>query len=203
MATRFDATPTTAKREAVQAQLLEAAHAVLEEGAGYTGLSIERITSRAGLSRTAFYFYFADKDELLLALAEDVAAQFFAGVASWFAGEGSTDDDIREGLGNILELYDQHGAVVAILVEAATSDGRASRLWHSLIDRFVDATQARIERDQAAGRALPGPARELAFSLCWMTERVMYERHVQHRGERGDEVLEALTAIWERAIYGA
>jgi TetR/AcrR family transcriptional regulator, ethionamide resistance regulator len=202
MATRFDATPTTAKREAVQAQLLTAAHAVLEEGSGYVDLSIERITSRAGLSRTAFYFYFADKSELLLALAEDVAAQFFAGVASWFAGEGPTDEDTRQGLTNILELYDQHGAVVAILVEAATSDERASWLWHSLIGRFVDATQARIERDQAAGQALPGPARELAFSLCWMTERVMYERHLKHPGEGGAELVDALTAIWTRSIYG-
>ncbi len=202
MATRFDATPPTAKREAVQAQLIEAAHLVLEEGTGYAELSIERITRRAGLSRTAFYFYFADKSELLLALAEDVAARFFAAVASWFAGESSTDEDIRQALSNILELYDEHGAVVAILVDAAGSDEAASRLWHSLIGRFVAATQARIERDQATGQALDGPAGELAFSLCWMTERVMYERHVQHRGERGEELLDALTAIWKRSIYG-
>ena len=32
----------------------------------------QRITTRAGISRTAFYFYFRDKRELLMRLTEDV-----------------------------------------------------------------------------------------------------------------------------------
>ena len=62
----------TAKREAIEADVLEATEALLEEGASFADLSIERIATRAGISRTAFYFYFRDKRELLMRLTEDV-----------------------------------------------------------------------------------------------------------------------------------
>jgi TetR/AcrR family transcriptional regulator, ethionamide resistance regulator len=202
MASRFDSSPTTAKRTAVQAQLLAAAHEVLDEGVAYTDLSIERITKRAGLSRTAFYFYFADKRELLLGLAEDVAAQFYDQAARWFTGDGRSADDVRDALSGIGSLYDDHGTVVRVLVEAAASDEQSSALWHMLMGRFIDATRARIERDQQAGSALPEPAGPLAFSLCWMCERAFYEHHIQPPGPSRDELVDALTAIWTRSIYG-
>jgi TetR/AcrR family transcriptional regulator, ethionamide resistance regulator len=198
MASRFDATPATAKRTAVQAQLIAAAHDMLEEGAGYTELSIERITRRAGLSRTAFYFYFADKGELLLALVEDVAAQFFGQADGWFSG----DIEIRDSLANIVSLYDEHGAVIAIMIQATSSDEQAARLWRTLIGRFIDATRARIERDQAAGKALQGSAGTIAFSLCWMTERALYEHYVAPGDHGRDELVDSMTAIWQRSIYG-
>ncbi len=198
MASRFDATPATAKRTAVQAQLIAAAHDMLEEGAGYTELSIEQITRRAGLSRTAFYFYFADKGELLLALVEDVAAQFFGQADGWFSG----DIEIHDSLANIASLYDEHGTVIAIMIQAASSDDQAAKLWRMLIGRFIDATKARIERDQAAGKARDGCAATIAFSLCWMTERALYEHHVAPAEHGRDELVDSMTAIWQRSIYG-
>jgi AcrR family transcriptional regulator len=201
MATRFSSTPATPKRAAVQAALLQAAAEVLEEGATYSSLSIERITRRAGLSRTAFYFYFADKRELLMALAEDVSGRFYAEAEGWFSGHGATPNEVRAALANIGALYDDHGAVVRVIVQAASSDRQIAALWRTLMGRFVDAARGRIEREQAAGTARPGPAGALAFSLCWMSERALYEHHF-HGGDDRDELVEALTAIWTRAIYG-
>src|SRR5437870_620924 len=61
------AVPTTAtpKRAAVQAEVLRATEELLAEGASWADLGVERIATTAGISRTAFYFYFADKRELL------------------------------------------------------------------------------------------------------------------------------------------
>src|SRR4030081_711105 len=70
--------PTSAKRAEIEARVLEATEALLGEGASYTELNIERIATRAGISRTAFYFYFDDKRELLMRLTEDVAEPLYA-----------------------------------------------------------------------------------------------------------------------------
>ena len=51
----------TPKRAAVQAAVLRATEELLRDGASYADLNIERIARRAGISRTAFYFYFRDK----------------------------------------------------------------------------------------------------------------------------------------------
>src|SRR3712207_7614489 len=56
------------KRAAIEASVLEATEALLAEGASFAELNIERIATRAGISRTAFYFYFRDKRELLVRL---------------------------------------------------------------------------------------------------------------------------------------
>jgi AcrR family transcriptional regulator len=202
MATRFSSSPTTAKRAAVQAALLSAASEILESGATYADLSIEGIARRAGLSRTAFYFYFADKRELLMALAEDVSARFYAQAERWFSGAGSPPDEIREALANICALYDDHGAVVRVIVQASGSDEQVAALWRALMSQFIDAARQRIEHEQAQGTARPGPAGALAFSLCWMSERALYEHHVQPGSDSREELVEALAAIWTRSIYG-
>src|SRR5262245_13937189 len=63
-----DSAPT--RREAVESSLLQATEDLLSEGNSYTDLSVEQIAARAGISRTAFYFYFNDKRHVLMRLVE-------------------------------------------------------------------------------------------------------------------------------------
>src|SRR6185369_6864889 len=104
----------TAKRAAIQAAVLAATQALLSEGASYSDLNIERIAGGAGISRTAFYFYFRDKRELLMRLTEDVAEQLYAEADRWYSGEdeaGGPESQMREALGKIAALYEQHSAL--------------------------------------------------------------------------------------------
>ena len=52
--------------------MLRATEQLLAEGSSYADLNVERIATAAGISRTAFYFYFRDKRDLLMRLAGDV-----------------------------------------------------------------------------------------------------------------------------------
>src|SRR5919206_858270 len=102
----------TPKRAAVQAAVLEATVALLDEGASYADLNIERIATRAGISRTAFYFYFRDKRDLLMRLTDDVSHQLYAEGDRWYSGSGDPAQEIREGFTNIGRLYAQHGVLL-------------------------------------------------------------------------------------------
>jgi AcrR family transcriptional regulator len=192
----------TAKRAAVQAAVLEATAALLGEGVSYADLNIERITTRAGISRTAFYFYFRDKRELLLRLTEDVTDELYRQGDIWFSGEGEPSAEVGEALANIGRLYREHGAVLRAIVQAAATDDEMAVFWHAVVDRFVDATARRIVELQSSGTAAAGlDARATAFALCWMIERSFNQQLVLGEPIAHHDLVDALAAIFVRAVY--
>jgi AcrR family transcriptional regulator len=183
--------------------VLEATEALLAEGVSYTDLNIERIATRAGISRTAFYFYFRDKRELLLRLTEDVTDQLYRQGDIWFSGEGEPANELAEALGNIGALYREHGAVLRAIVQAAATDDEVAVSWHRIVDRFVEATSRRIEDLQRDGRAaVREDARATAFALCWMIERAFNQQLVLGEPFPEKALVDALTGIFLRAVYG-
>jgi TetR/AcrR family transcriptional regulator, ethionamide resistance regulator len=194
--------PSTAKRVAVQAAVLAATEELLAEGASYADLNIERIATRAGISRTAFYFYFRDKRELLTRLTADVAELLYQQAEIWFSGTGDPEEEIREALTNIAALYAEHGVLLRAIVEVSTYDDGVAQAWHALLGRFVDATQRRIEAEQAAGRAVAQHPHATAFALCWMTEHTMYQHSIEGEPFARPDMVDALVGIWLRSVYG-
>ncbi len=187
------------KRAAIESGVLQATEALLSEGASFAELNIERIATRAGISRTAFYFYFRDKRELLMRLTSEVNAQLMAAADTWWSG----DADLREALTRIGSLYREHDALLRAVVEVSTYDEEVATYWRGLVGRFVDATRERIEAEQAGGRAQPGPAGPMAFALVWMAERSFYEHRVQGEPVDDGELVDALAEIFTRSVYGA
>ena len=187
------------KRAAVEAGVLRATEELLAEGAAFAELGIERIATRAGISRTAFYFYFRDKRELLVRLTEEVNGQLMAAADTWWSG----GEDIEGALRRVGAIFAEHGLLLRAVVEVSTYDEAVAQFWRGQVGRFVEATQARIEAEQRAGRALGGDPAAIAFALVWMTERAFYQQRVQGRPEQVDELVEALTAIFTRTVYGA
>ena len=190
------------KRAAVEAAVLAATEDMLAEGATYAELNIERIASAAGISRTAFYFYFRDKRDLLVRLTSEVNQQLFDAATAWWSGDGDPREGIREALAGVGALYERHGALLRAVVEVSTYDEEVATFWRGLVGRFVDATRERIEAERASGAALPVPPHATAFALTWMSERAFYEAYVQGGPVATDELLDALAGIWTRAVYG-
>jgi AcrR family transcriptional regulator len=188
------------KRAAIEAGVLRATEELLAEGASFAELGIERIATKAGISRTAFYFYFRDKRELLVRLTEDVNAELMTAAATWWSGAG----ELRAALRAIAELYRAHGALLRAVVEVSTYDDEVAQFWRGLVGRFADATRQRIEAEQAAGRASGGVASAgaTAFALTWMVERSFYQQVVQDEPVDTDELVDAMATIFERTVYG-
>ena len=186
------------KRAAIESGVLEATEALLAEGLPFAELNIEKIATRAGISRTAFYFYFRDKREVLERLTAGVNEQLMAVASRWWTG----DADIRDALGGIAALYEEHSALMRATVEVSTYDEELATFWRALLGEFVTATRDRIEADQAAGRALPMPADATAMALVWMVERCLYEQLVQGHPVDQDDLVEALALIYERSVFG-
>jgi AcrR family transcriptional regulator len=194
--------PTSAKRAEIEARVLEATEALLAEGASFTDLKIERIATRAGISRTAFYFYFHDKRQLLMRLTEDVAELLYAEAEAWWSGEGDGVAQLSDALASVVGMYREHDVLLGAVVEAAAVDDAVGGFWRALVGRFVEASRRRIEIEQAAGRIGPMPAEEVAFDLSWMVERACYQRLVRGASLNDDAFVAGLVRIWVGALYG-
>jgi AcrR family transcriptional regulator len=187
--------PRSTKRQAVEAAVLRATEELLRDGSSFADLNVERIATRAGIKRTAFYFYFRDKRELLMRLTAEVSEELYAVAESWFEGD---DEQLAAALRQIGELYREHAALLRVIVEVSTYDEEVATFWRGLVGRFVDATRVRLEAE-----GTPLPAHATAFALVWMTERSFHQLTVQGEPVAREELVEALAGIWQRTVYGA
>lgn len=195
----------TEKRQAIEAAVLRAMEELLAEGAAYATLSIERIARRAGISRTAFYFYFADKRELLMRLASELADELYREADAWWSGAGDGSEQLTAALRKVAALYRVHGSLVCAIVELSTYDEVVGPFWRALVGRFADASAARIAAELEAGRAsaAAGAAPDAtAFALVWMTERTLHQMLAQPGSVDDEELVEALGRIWIATVYG-
>ena len=194
----------TEKRQAIEAAVLQAMEELLGEGATYATLSVERIARRAGISRTAFYFYFADKRELLMRLASKLAEGLYREADTWWSGAGDGTQQLTAALEKIAALYRAHGPLVCAIVELSTYDEVVGPFWHALVGRFVDASAERIAvevaADGASGACVSPEA--TAFALVWMTERTLHQMLVQEPRVSDDALVRGLAGIWVAAVYG-
>jgi AcrR family transcriptional regulator len=191
----------TPRRAATEAGVLSAAGALIDEGVSYADLNVERIARRAGISRTAFYFYFRDKRELLVRLTGEVSEELLAAAERWW-NEGGGPDALESSLADIVRLYLEHTALLRAVVEASSADAELATFWRELIGRFVEGTQKHITAEQESGQARAAPPADgTAFALCWMTERTLYEHVVQRRGTDPQPLIESLLGVWRATLY--
>jgi AcrR family transcriptional regulator len=191
------------RREDSEQEILEAAERLLRERP-FRELTVDELMAATTQSRTAFYRHFTSRQDLLIRLLSDLNQELWAVSEAWFGGSGDPLAEGRDALERLTDVYQAHGPVLLALAEAAHHDDEVERVYDALVQGFIAATVARIERDAAAGLAdVPHPE-QVATALVWMTERhlaVTFGRPGTGPAERTAAV-EALLVIWLRTLYG-
>jgi AcrR family transcriptional regulator len=195
-----------ARRAELERDLLAATERLLEEGAAYADLSIEQITSRAGVSRTAFYGCFRDKRDLLMRAAREMTDPL-VGRAEEFVDRPVEPDEVldelaRETLERALRFAREHAPLFRAVVEGSTYDETVAQYFHGLVDRLTQPVAERFEKQQRAGRALPLAPLAGASVLVGMVLQALYAQVVRDTGIADDELVETLATVWVRAVYG-
>jgi AcrR family transcriptional regulator len=129
---------TAAERhDARRARLVEAALDSFQEH-GYVGTSIEHLCARAGVSTRSFYEHFESREQLLIALHDDLNARALGAVGRAVAAADA--DDIRA------RAY----AGVRAYFEVMTTDPRWARI--AVVDSVGVSPDAERHRELAIGR---------------------------------------------------
>ena len=186
--------------ESAEREILDAAEAFLRDHP-FRDLTVDEVMAGTTLSRPSFYVYFRDRHHLAVRLVEGIGAELFAMAERWLKGSGDPRRDVREALSGVAAVYAQHGLVLAAIADAAGHDPGVERTYRALIERFVAASAARIERDVAAGAPAPTAPGETARALVWMNERYLRETLGRLPQTPVDQVVDTLSTIWVRTLY--
>jgi AcrR family transcriptional regulator len=146
-------------------RLLDAAVGLVVE-VGVRGLTVRRVSARAGMSSKTFYDLFADREECLLA-AFDRSVERLAGVV--LLAYGVEDDwvgGVRAGLGVLLGVLDREPVLGRfVFVEALACGPRVLERRARLLEDLADAIDARGRGD--AGHDLgPLTAEGVLGAVC-------------------------------------
>jgi TetR/AcrR family transcriptional regulator, ethionamide resistance regulator len=191
------------RRALLTAHFIGVVEALIEDGASYSDLSVERLIRAGGVSRATFYAYFQDKGDLLRAMAQDVANEISAaGEAWWTLPESLTQGDLREGLRPAVEAYLTHKILLRAVAETAAYDERVREAYEALMAETIRRLAAHIKKEQRAGLAHTGldPARTATW-LVWMLERGLYQVVSVAPELAVDGWVDSVTEIVWRTVY--
>jgi AcrR family transcriptional regulator len=188
-----------ARRDEIRQHLLEAVERLVSDGQGFTELSVERLATEAGVSRSTFYVYFDDKAALLTAWLAEVIEEVTEAAQGWWALPGTAGrGEVRCALSDVMRTYRPHTVLMGAVLDASGYDPGVRADFDRFMADNIAALRAHIVSGQATGAVDPGlHPLETASWLTWMAERGL---HVMVAAADEDELERLITAyadiIW-------
>ena len=171
-------------------------------GASLEDINVADLSRRAGVTRSAFYFYFDNKADAVAALLEEMHDDG-QGAADLLAGAGAVRDQVAVAIRTVLSGWERRRHVYRAMLEARATSPAVRERWDSTQEAFVRIAADVIGAERAAGLAPPGPdPHALATVLLDVNDRAL-ARLVQGAAELDwDRHVEAVVHVWLTTIYG-
>jgi TetR/AcrR family transcriptional regulator, ethionamide resistance regulator len=191
------------RREGIRLRLLEAVEALLEQGESFAEISVERVASAAGVSRSTFYVYFQDKGELLSAWFQEITDELKDVAAQWWALDGDTTRaDLHAALDRIVRSYQPHMTLMAAVYDTASYDPSVRELVAEMMGVNVAGLRKHIRKGQRDGFVDPSlQAEETAAWLMWMAERGFHRLVSGAEPAAVDRLIDAYVSIVWNTLY--
>jgi TetR/AcrR family transcriptional regulator, ethionamide resistance regulator len=181
--------------------LLEALEEYLR-GHRLDDINIADISRRAGVTRSAFYFYFDNKAAAVAALYEEMYAEGFD-AAEVLGGAGTVRDRISRAIDAIFHGWAQRTHLYRAILDARAASPAVRDQWDAFQESYVDVVAELIASEREAGAAPAGPdPRALATALLDLNDHTL-ARVVRASDDLDvEQHLEAVVHVWMASIYG-
>ena len=191
------------KGDARRSDLLEALDALLKDGVPLEDINIAQLSERAGVTRSAFYFYFENKPMAVIALLEQMYDDVALATDRLLDTTVDPNERIRSVIASLFDSVDHQPHAYRALLEARASSATVREDWARGLAGFAEEVAAMIRAERKASNAIAGPdADALAAVLLDLNDRAV-ERYALGGGPEREQHIDALTAIWVRTIHGA
>jgi AcrR family transcriptional regulator len=200
----------TAKGRQTRQAIEQAARKLFAER-GFHGTTLAEITSAAGKSSAVFYRYFADKEDLLAALAESFLHEVVAPSGLSLQLPESPDDNpfftsVVTGYWNIFKQ--NIGIMIAVSQLAATQQRFAAvQNEFRLFGMNIVAASVRRAQEQGYGTELNPQHTAAAIALLFENFTTVF---VGPSGPAGlgleisdEDAITTLSTVWKKTLYGA
>ena len=185
-----------------RSRLLDAARVAFADR-GYPSTRVDDITQAAGTSHGAFYLYFANKEDIMEALADETSADMFS-LADKLEGIAPGEEGyqhLHRWIEEFVDIYERNAPVVAAWIQAA-DETRFVSLGKEVLQKFAGRIAQVIQDSVHAEHRHPINPGIAATALVAMIERFCYFWLVYGGPFPREQTVDTLTAIWYQAIYG-
>lgn len=168
---------------------------------GYSAATVEEVLRRARVSKGAFYYYFAGKEELFAAVIDerlDAPARALMQVTATARADAPTSSTISQGLA---ELFTRERRTVLLVEEwriQSTRDPALARRWRSRQKQMRGHLgQALIQRHATTGVPLTFDAARLAEAFLVLAHALAVEAIVDAPAADADLFGDVLAVVYE------
>jgi AcrR family transcriptional regulator len=185
------------RREAI----LDALDTWLQE-TSLDAVNIAEISKQAGVTRSAFYFYFENKGAAVAALMERMVDETLVVNEHFTAGAESPTRRIYAMLDGLFAMRERHHHLFKAMLEVRGSSASVRDIWDGARESFTASIAEMIRADRAAGQAPDGVDPEvLATVLLEVNDRLL-ERLTLGGPLTSAQLKDGAAAIWLSSIYG-
>jgi AcrR family transcriptional regulator len=165
-------------------------------------INIAEISKQAGVTRSAFYFYFENKGAAVAALMERMIDETIVVNEHFTAAEDAPRRRIYAMLDGLFEMRARHHHLFKAMLEVRGSSSSVRDIWDGARASFTDSIAEMIRRDRAAGRAPDGLDPDvLAAVLLEVNDRLL-ERLTLGGTLTSAQLKDGAAAIWLSSVYG-
>ena len=169
---------------------------------GFDAINIADVTGRAGVTRSAFYFYFENKAAAVAALLEPLYDDVFVATDILTSTAEPPQWRIRTTIDTLVQTGELHRYLLLAMLEARAGSGAVRELWDRARESFIPHVAVMIDTERAAGRAPDGPNPELLAAMLLEFNDRLLERLTLGGTLNRQQLIEGAEAIWMRTIYG-
>jgi len=193
---------TTTRGDERRGALLASLDEILREGGSpLDSVNIAEISTRAGVTRSAFYFYFESKAAAVAALMEEMYAESLAAAAN-LREDASPRENIEATIRDLFATWEKHQHLFRAMLDARATSETVRALWESDRESFVPHLAGVIDDERAAGRAPDGaPSAALSSVLLELNDRMLERLSLGGALDR-EQLVETVVHVWLRSIYG-
>jgi AcrR family transcriptional regulator len=186
------------RREATQAEIIDATKRLLLAGESFSRLSIERIAKEASVSRATVYLHFADKKDILGRLAHGIVQQRFALGAEMLADSHIQRETLDRIVADMVQRWTRDAPLLDAIIELADQDPVMRATWASAIQEVAAMGADLMRKRSVDGRsAIPDPD-TLGQVLAWMFERSAHQ--LTREPDRRPAVIAAIAEVLWRVF---
>ncbi|TDD32080.1 TetR/AcrR family transcriptional regulator [Nonomuraea terrae] len=193
-------TANVGRPTSAEAEILAATQRLLINGANFTELGVQQISTEAGVARSTFYNHFRDKVDLLMRLATELMSSSFDVTSAWHPSEGV--EHLADVFSQVMRVYRKHAAVRRALAEVAAYDATVRDFWGRELTQFTDWTLTLLRAEQDVGRTPADLDLESAVRVIVMGgERALVDHVTAGDPGRDAAFARELALTWWHGVY--
>lgn len=169
---------------------------------GFDGLNIADVTKRAGVTRSAFYFYFENKAAAVAALLEPMYDDGFMASDILTSTTEPPHWRIHAMLETLLDTVEQHRYLLQAMLEARATSSAIRRVWDDARETFIPLVAAMITAERDGGRAPDGPPADVIAGMLLEFNDRLLERYTIGGPLSREQLLDGAETVWLGTIYG-